>query len=77
MIILKKIIYNAAYIENLKELGNHKKAQAFMIYLHDINIGIHETPRAYGLRWGVGKTTAWQWLKDFNKEIDSAEIDML
>lgn len=76
MMTPKKIIYNAAYVEELKELGNHKKASAFLIYLHDINIGIHETKGTYSPRWGVGKTTAWQWIKDFNEEIDNTERNM-
>ncbi len=76
MMIPKKIIYNSAYVEDLKELGNHKKAQAFMIYLHDINLGIFETSRAYAPRWNIGKTTAYHWMKEFDSEIDQAEREM-
>lgn len=71
-----KIIYNSAYVEYLKAQGNHKKAQAFMIYLHDINLGIYETSRAYSPRWNIGKTTAHHWMKEFDSEIDKAERDM-
>ncbi len=76
MMIPKKIIYNAAYVEHLKEIGKYKKAQSFMIYLHDINLHIYQTSRTYAPVWGIGKTTAYNWIEDFNTEIAQSDREM-
>lgn len=70
---IKKIIYNSDYVEDLKEYGKHKKAAAYMIYLHDINLGVYENSRTYAPRWNVGNSTAFKWIKDFNNEIDKTD----
>ncbi len=70
---IKKIIYNSDYVEDLKDKGNHKKAAAYMVFLHDTNLGIYEKSRAYSIRWNIGNTTAFKWIKNFNDEINKTD----
>lgn len=69
---LVKIVYDMDYVESLKEDGNRgiRKAMAFFVYLHNLEVGQHEAVRYYANVWSVSTATAWAWLKEFDSVID-------
>jgi len=71
------ITYDTDYIEELEAKGNHRKATAYLTYLHSVNMGVYETSRAYASRWNVSNSTAYQWAKDFDLIIDQAYFFLL
>lgn len=68
---LVQIAYDLEYIERLKESGKRGKfkAMAFLLYLHNIGIKEYESSQYYANVWETSKTTAWTWIKEFDKII--------
>ena len=60
-------VYRADYVKNLKEQGYRKKAIAFMDYTDDMDADNVNSVRFYADIWDVSKSTAWKWIKEFNK----------
>ena len=71
--IVKNLIYASSYVEQLKQIGKHKKAQAFLIFIHNENMGVWETTAYYANVWNVARSTAWEWKKHFNMIQDELE----
>ena len=63
---LIRVTYDMDYVETLRENGAYTKAMAFLLYLHNLEIGVHESTRYYADACGVSTGTAWAWLKEFN-----------
>ncbi len=68
---LVQIAYDLEYIEDLRENDKRGdfKAMAFLFYLHNIGINEYKSSQYYSTVWGTSKTTAWLWLKEFDKAI--------
>lgn len=64
--------YPTDYVQelNAKGLNGRRKAMAFMSYWNDME---HQETNAisfYQASWRVSRGTAWNWVQEFNKEID-------
>lgn len=59
------------YIRGLRtSVRGRTKARAFMEYFDDLELGDHHSVQFYATSWGVSKSTAHDWLKDFRHETD-------
>lgn len=60
------------YYEELcnKGIKAAKKAEAFLSYCINGELGHYHAVRYYSKRWDVSTSTAHGWIKDFDKEID-------
>ncbi len=69
---LVKLVYDVDYVEELKERGQRGafKAMAFLFYLHNLELGLHESTRYYADVWSVSKSTSWAWIKEFDSVIN-------
>ncbi len=61
------------YVDQLRSEGKRKKAMAFMDFCMDKESGEYNSVRFYAEAWGVGKSTAARWIKEFRYEIDRFE----
>ena len=64
-------MYPTDYVQELnsKGIGGRKKAMAFMSYWNDMQHGDKNAFSFYGKSWGVSKSTAHTWIKEFVNEI--------
>jgi len=64
--------YPIDYIEELKRQGikGRRKAMAFMMYHHDVQMEEVNSIRFYAEMWQIPKSTAMDWIKVFRDEID-------
>ena len=60
------------YVRALKTKGvrGRERARAFMEYFDDLDSGDHHSVGFYAESWGVSKSTAHDWLKEFRHEKD-------
>lgn len=58
------------YIRELKSNAKRDKARAFMEYFDDMDSGSVNAFSFYAKSWGVSKSTAHDWVKEFKDEID-------
>jgi hypothetical protein len=65
-------MYPVDYVEELnrKGLKGRRKAMAFMSYWHDMQMDEVNSIRFYGEMWGIPKSTAMDWIKEFRNEIE-------
>jgi len=65
-------IYPVDYVEELnrKGLAGAKKAMAFLSYWHCVEMGDYHSTRFHANKWGVSPSTGFEWMKQFDKEID-------
>ena len=64
--------YPTDYVNELNKKGirGRKKARAFMEYWNDMEYGEFFSIGFYARSWDVSKSTAHEWIKEFNDEID-------
>lgn len=60
------------YVRSMKTKGvrGRERARAFMEYFDDMDSGDHHSVGFYAESWGVSKSTAHDWLKEFRHETD-------
>jgi hypothetical protein len=66
-------MYPTDYIQQLKRergVRGRKKARAFQEYWDDMEHGDHNSVGFYAKSWDVSKSTAHDWIKDFDIESD-------
>ncbi len=69
-----KLVATDYYIELCnKGLRGRRKAGAFLMYSMDGELGNYHTFRFYADAWNISVSTAHEWIKDFNKELDLFE----
>lgn len=56
------------YILWLYDQGRREKGAAALEFFFFMEHGIHKSSREWAKHWNVGKTTAWQWFKEFEAE---------
>lgn len=61
----------ADYISGLMQAERYKKARCVLEFCFCLEDEGPKTVRDWSDRWGVPKTTAWTWCKEFEKEIDN------
>jgi len=65
--------YPTDYLQALKQsrgIAGRKKARAFMEYWDDMEHAEHNSYGFYAKSWEVSKSTSFEWIKEFDKEID-------
>ena len=64
--------YPTDYIRLLKteKSNGRKKSRAFMEYWDDMEHGDHNSFRFYAKSWEVSTSTTFEWIKEFDKEIE-------
>ena len=69
---LIRITYDLEYIEELKERGVRakRKAVAYMLYAYNVKLKQRYSIRYYAEIWDIGKTTACNWIKEFDGVIN-------
>lgn len=58
------------YADMLRNKGQRGKSRAFWEYHYDMEVGEFHAVRFYAESWGVTKSTADRWIRDFKDEID-------
>jgi len=65
-------IYPTDYVQELNQKGlrGRIRAMAFMSYWNDLEFGEHQSVSFYATSWSCSKSTAWEWIEEFKKEVD-------
>lgn len=65
--------YPTDYVQQLnteRGVRGRKKSRAFMEYWNDMEHGIYNSESFYAKSWGVSRSTAHEWIKDYTVEIE-------
>jgi hypothetical protein len=60
-------VYPKAIIRNYKENNKREKARAFLEWWTDKQSHIEKSFQFYASEWGKSKSTAYEWIKEFNE----------
>lgn len=58
------------YVSEQRNKGKRKKSRCFIEYFYDIEVGEHNSYSFYAKSWEVSKSTAFEWVKEFNEALE-------